>query len=423
MNKDRDDRREELEKERVEPISRLEFLEEYRGDPKGVFDAAKEAGLSIEAYAEVRAPASAESPGSTLEWLLYQEGIRTNEHKGIPSTRTENLPDLYPDESGHMEPMARVIRGYLDEVYLDTFITGERAPASLTTLTPDGGWRPTYYEEPIASPEIMAGFNFLDVCAFSRGITSDKYAVRRLNVTSEERKLRATAEGAEPKLAELTRSKTDTKLVNYRGGFSWTDDFISDRDTRLADLTNAVFMIAEDHRIENLVRLGKVVHDAVPSGNTYTVASNTFGGYTHTANRLEYPYWNAFLKTFGNAYRPNIALGTGPAITALELMSMTADGNLTYGSYQQIRGTTVRSLNADGEDMSHGYISETGTDFTNTELFVFPRSKGIVFIFAFNREQDETERFPGAQKTARWFGAKSAFAAYDPASIRNIDFA
>ena len=413
--------RDDFDKTTVLPTTREEFLEEWRSDPKAVLDRAEEADLSLQGYADVRAPASKESPGSTLEYVLYNEGIRAVDTLHVPSTRANDLPKIYADETSGVEPLGHVVRAYWDQAYTKTLITGERA-ANLSNLTVGGGWRPRYDEGPVRSPNIAPGFNFTEVVALTRGIREDKYRVRRWTNAGGEKKMQKITEGTEPKIFEMTRATSEVGLDNYRAAVEWTDSFANDPQTRMADLTNAIEEIAIGHRIELLQDLGTLVRTSVPSGNVWAAASNAITGYTHAPGQLTYPYWTRFLKEFGNAYVPNVTLGSLDAIQNLELMSITGGNNISYGSWAMVPGSRFRSLNGDNTAMDWGYI-EGNTAFTkNTSLYTFQREVTLAFAMRLGMDQDEVERDAGPRKTRRWLGAMSTFAVLDPNAIREIDY-
>ena len=413
MSQDRD-------KRLIEPGTRQALAEEWRSDPQAVIDKAEEADLTLEGYANARAPACPESPGSAMEFLLYNQGIRMTDTLDVPSTLGSDLPNVDPI-GVPAEPAARALMGYWDEVYRGALITGYRATASASALTAGGAWRPYYDEAPVRSPQIAPGFNFLEVVAYTRGIREDKFRVRRWTNATNEQKMQNVAEGTEPKLFEMTRASDDVTLQNYRAAVEWTDDFINDPQTRAADITNAIEEIGIGHRAMLLEDLGKLVHDSRPSGNEYT-ATGTIAGQTHTAGELSYPFWVTYLKLFGNAYIPNVTLGSPVSITNLELMSMQRGNAITYGSWSMVPNTNIRNLNGDLTEMNYGYISGSNTGFSDTELFTFQREVCLVFVMQMGMNQDELERVAGPRKTRRWLGAKSAFAASDPSSIRSISY-
>ena len=414
------DRQEEQINERVLPTTRGAFLDEWRENPQKVLDRADDAELTLQGYADARSPASEDSPGSAIEFILHNEGIRMNGGLSLPSSRIKELPDLDPQKGSELHPMARAAIAYWDEIYTNALVTGVRAAtASTSNLTPDGGWRPFYNARKTPSPLIAPGFNFMEVVAYTDGINEDKYRVRRLTNATTEQMMKQVAEGTAPKLFELSRAKEDVQLKNYRAGIEWTDSFARDPQTRLSDITRAIEEVAIGHRIELLVDLGKTVKDNVKA--TYITKGKVIAGQTIDGGVLVYPSWNVFLKQFGDAYTANVALGTGVAITALELMSMTADENITYGSWKLLRGSGVRSLNGDGEDVDHGYINGSGTGFVDTSLYAFQRETTLVFVMRLGMDQDEMERSAGSRKWRRYLGAMSAFAVADP-EIREIDF-
>ena len=168
-------REQERQREMVQPVSRNEFLAEWRSDPNAIFDRADEAQLNLDTFGNVRAPASPESPGSTWEWLLFNEGARMVDTFHAPSTRMGHLPDIDPPR-GDPEPMARAMNAYWDERYNITLYTGERA-ASLSTLTVGGPWRGRYDERPIRAPQIAPGFNFMELVGLARTISEDRYRI------------------------------------------------------------------------------------------------------------------------------------------------------------------------------------------------------------------------------------------------------
>ena len=144
---------------KVIPTDRAAFLEEWRNDPKAVLQKAEENDLSLGGYGDVRAPASQGSPGGTMEWLLYNEGIRMVDHLGIPSSKMANLPKIYAEKGEVTDPLAKAMVAYWDQCYIRTLMTGKRA-VDLSNLTVAGGWRPRFDEGPIRSPQISPGFDF-----------------------------------------------------------------------------------------------------------------------------------------------------------------------------------------------------------------------------------------------------------------------
>ena len=265
------------------------------------------------------------------------------------------------------------------------------------------------------------------IVAFSRTIREDTYRIPEWKNAPTERDMQAIAEGTEPRLMELTRSTRSVTLEHYRAGISATDDFLNDSQTRASDITNAVEEIAIQHRIALLAQLGRLIHDSVPSGNNYTTSGKTIRGQTPTAGQLDYPWWTAFLKEFGDAYTPSVTLGNKTAITNLELMPMQSvvggSGAITYGSWTLVPNTNIENLNGNITQMAYGYIpSDALTLFGDTELFTFDRATTLIFIQQSGMEQDETERRGGPRLTIRWLGRKSRFAVRDPQGIWRIGY-
>ena len=68
------------------PTTRDNVLEEWRSDPSAIIDQAREADTPLDAFLTARAGPTQESPGSTSEWLLYNQGIRMVDTFQLPST-------------------------------------------------------------------------------------------------------------------------------------------------------------------------------------------------------------------------------------------------------------------------------------------------------------------------------------------------
>ena len=409
------------ERTMVQPVSRDAFLAEWRDDPKAIFERADEAELDLHAFGSVRAPATIESPGSTWEWLLFNEGVRMADTFAVPSTRMVNLPAIDPPAGQDPEPMARAMNAYWDECYTRTVFTGQRAAQSLSTQTVGGPWRPRYDEAPIRAPQIAPGFDFMELVAFSRTISEDRYRIPQWRNRQAEQIMQEVAEGTEPKLFEITRDETEVAMRNYRAGIEATDSFLNDNQTRAMDITNAIEEIAIGHRIALLNAVCKLLNDSVPSGNVYT--SGNVHGITHESGQMDYPNWNVFLKRFGNAYIPNTTIGNSTAITSLELMSMSAgDQNISFGNWSMVPNSNIRNLNGDFTQMNYGWVDDSSIGFTNTKLITFQRETTIVYVQRRGMDQDEMERVPGPRKTRRWLGTQSTFGLRDANGLRQINF-
>lgn len=410
----------------VERGDRHELLAEWRDDPQAVLDKADEANLSLDSYTRTRAPATAESPGPTSEFILYNQGVDMVDTFDRDSTPLSDFPEIAPkDGEGPKEPIVRMAEAYWDECYSRTLFTGqtvsERNAASVSNLTAGGPWRPIYDETPVRTPDIAPDFNFLDVVAMVRRIPDDTYRIPERKNLSTEQVMQELAEGTPPRLMELDRGTRTVELVEYGSGIEATDKFLTDNQTRVSDITNAVEEIALGHRITLLGKLGKLVKDSCPSANVDTI-SGTLHGVTHTAGNLEYPFWRKFINDFRAAYNPDITIGNPTAILSLDLMSLTADGNITYGSWGMIPGSGVNKLNRNPLRMNYGSINNTATTFTDTELYTWQQSRGVVYVMKIGGDQDETERIPGEARVRRWIRTTAGLGFLDPACIRSARF-
>ena len=404
----------------VEPMTRDEFIEIWEHDPSEIFDRASGAELSLDAYARVCAPPDEQyRTPSTIQWLLYNKGIRMTDTIFAESTPMRRF-ELAPTERAK-DPIVRAMDAYWDECYHRTLWTGERNASSVSTLTSGGPWRPIYDETPVRTPEIAPGFNFLDAVGLVRRIAEDTYRIPERKNARGEQAMQVVAEGTPPRLMELTRGDRSTKLLEYRAGVEATDSFLNDSQTRASDITNAVEEIAIGHRITLLQQLGKVIVDNLPSGNAGTAA--TVAGYGHTANRLEFPQWRKHLTDFGDGYRPNITIGTPDAILGLELMPITADNNITFGSWAMVPGSSVRNLNGDATAMDYGSIDDkTTTGFEDRHIYTFQKEITLAYVQRLSMNQDEVQRVPDERKVRRWLGAQAAIACLDPQAIRSLDY-
>ena len=282
MSTDNDTRVDDFQESLIEPISRDEFLEEWRSNPDEVIKQAKKAKLSLEGYAAARSPASKESPGSAIEYVMYNHGIRYADDLNGSTTRLDQLPELDP-QGRDPDPIVRVVNAFLDECYYHTLFTGERAIANLSGLTVQGGWRPYADSPKYRVPQIAPGFNFMEVVGFSTGIRDDRYRLRQWANKSTEQVMQALAESTVRETFELTRATKDITFTNWGAGIEWTDDFANATETRLSDITNAVQEIALGHRIAELQRICKALSDNVNAARTYNSTGKTVAGVTGVA--------------------------------------------------------------------------------------------------------------------------------------------
>ena len=415
----------------VKPIGRGEYYEEWLADPQAVFDRADEANLTLDSYNRVRSPASAESPGSAAEYILYNEGIRVADTFDSDSSPLDDLPEIAPgpDAPKRKEPIVRQLEAYWDECYSRTLFTGttttERNVASVSNLTAGGPWRPYADEPPVRTPDVGPDFNFLDVVAYTRRISGTKFRIPERKNPASEQLMQVLAEATPPRLMELTRGIREVTLLEYGAGIEASDKFLNDNQTRVSDITNAVEEIALRHRQTLLSELGKLVKNSRPTDNNYVTSASpgSVQGTAHVAGRLLYPFWQKFVNDFPAPYNPDTTIGNPDAILGLDLMSLTGDDNLTFGSWGLIPGSGVRKLNRDPLRMNYGSINNnTVTGFINTELYTWQRARGVVYVQQIGADQDETQRIPGAAKVQRWMRTTAGLGILDPECIRSITF-
>ena len=409
----------------VEPTTRDEFLHEWREDPQAVFEQCEESNLPLDVFANTRAPATPDSPGTTAEWLLYNQGIRMVDTFHVPSSRMVNLPKIDPPAGEALEPEARLMNAYWDDCYNRTLLTGVRAANMLSGLETNSIWRPISDEAPFRQPQIAPAFDFMRLLAFGRRITEDTYRINKWRNRSSEQVMQELAEGTEPKLFEITRSDEELKMRNYRAGIEATDSFLNASSTRASDITNAVEEIAIGHRITLLRSAAKLIHDSRPTANTYNAKTAT--GLPSAANdvpyaqyKVDYPRFSHFMTTFGSAYRGNCAIGNEASITALKLMSISDGRNLSLGSWTMMPNSNIEDLNGDMTNLAYGWIDGV-TELVDGNLQVFQRETTLAYVQRAGMDQDEMERLPGPRKTRRWLGTQSLFAILDPNGIREFD--
>ena len=404
----------------VIPGTRDELLHDWREDPQIIIDQTREANVPLDSFVNQRAPASPESPGSAVEYILYNEGIRMTDTFHVQSSPMRACPDTDPSK-GEPEPLARLMIAHWDEKYREALYTGKRSAASLSTQTVNSIWRPIADDAPFRQPQIAPSMDFRELLAFSRRITEDTYRVNRWKNASKEQVMQELAEGTEPKLFEITRDDNQIPMLNYRAGVEATDSFLNDPLTRTSDITNAVEEIGIGHRITLLRGAAKLIHDSRPSGNTYDASAQTVGGVTFEAGRVDYARWTHFMTTFGSAYTGDVAIGNEQSVVALKLMSITDGDNLSLGSWSMMPNSNIRDLNGDMTNLAYGWIDGVA-ELVNSKLQVFQRATTLAFIERMGMDQDEMERVPGPRKTRRWLGTQSLFATLDNTGIREFDF-
>ena len=401
------------------PSTRDVLLQEWDSDPNAVLQKAKECELPLDSYLNARAGPSAESPGSTCEWLLYNQGVRMNDTFDIPSTQMKYLPKF-----GETGTRARLMMAYWDERYNDSLLCGTRAVNTLGLIERNTVWREIYEEMPFRMPQIAPAFDFRMILGFARRIRETDYRLNKLTNAKGEQVMQVLAEGTEPRLFEMARTKQLFEMTEYRAGIEATDSFLNDPGVRASDITNAVEEIGIGHRIVLLRTACKLITDKTPSANVTTRASQgAIAGVTAAAGEIKYPQWVEFMTKFGTAYRGDCVIGNPQAITNFKLMSMTDGDNLTLSSWASIPGTNTVDFNGDMMDIGYGWVdADSATGFSNNNLWVFQRATTIGYVQRMGMDQDELERDAGPRITRRWLGTESLFCEIDTNGMRRYDF-
>ena len=411
----------------VIPISREELITEWREDPIAVVEQAEECGLELEAYLNVRAPASKEHPGPVVEQLLENIGIRMKdtERGKVDSTLVSRLPQLRPDKS---TPESMLVAAFLDQRYNDVLLDGKRALNSLTGLQSSTIWREYYEEAPIRVPQIAPAFDFRNIIGRFRRTNEDLYRINKLTNETSENRMVPTAEGARPPIVKLERSTDQIGLLNDRIGLEASDSFLKGSDVRANDIVDAVDRIALDHRIVILRRAAKLVTDKTPAANNVLANAQGNGGnvngIAHTAGMVQYPHFLDFISSFGTAYRGNCIIGNRQSINSLKLMSLSAGQNITFGSVVSfLPNSNFVDFNADMMDLGFGWIdNDSETGFVANKFWAFQRETTLVFVQRMGMDQDEMERDAGRQIMRRWFGTSSNFGIMDTTGMKSYDF-
>ena len=417
----------------VIPTTRDELLEEWRHDPSAVIQQSEEFEGTLDGFLTERAGPSEESPGSTSEWLLYNEGIRMVDTFNVPSTRMSNLPDI---EERANDPVAHLMNAYWDERYQEALFTGERAANSLAPIESNTVWRPIREEMPFRQPQIAPAFDFRKILAFARQIPEDQFRLNRMTNAKGEQMMQVIAEGTEPQLFELTRSKDLWEMESFRAGIEATDSFLNDPQVRAADITNAVEEIAIGHRIVLLRKAAKLITGTTALSD-FPAASATSRNYTQTgdiagvsssAGKVSYAHFSDFVTHFGTAYKPDCVIGNEKSIVAFKLMSVTEGDNLTLGSWAMLPNSSVEDFNGDMLSLGYGWIDDPSTNQVDTgltnefRLFAFQKATTIGFVQRMGMDQDEIERVPGPRKVRRWLGTESLFCRIDPNGVGQYNF-
>ena len=410
----------------VLPTTRADLLAEWESDPTSVLQKAREADMPTDSYCNARAAPTAESPGSAVDFLLYNSGARMVDTWNVPSSKMDDLPTIIPEQGAKVEPLAQLMNAYWDEAYNYTLMTGKtKAANSLSPIESQTIWRPIREEMPFRQPQISPAFNFMDILAFSRRIREDQYRLNKWANKSKEQMMQELAEGTEPRLFELERAKQQFDMTSYRAGIEATDSFLNDPQVRASDITNAVEEIAIGHRIILLRKACKTIVDATPSSqvfNAKTGVDNPYLGVTYAQGRMDWPRYTFFRTKSGTAYTFDCCIGNEQSIISLENMSITDGTNVTFGSWTMAPNSNIRKFN--GSDMSLGYgwvDKDAETGFADNKLWFFQRMTTLGFVQRMGMDQDELERVPGPRKVRRWLGTESLFCEIDKNGMWQYD--
>ena len=352
------------------PCTRDYLLSEWRSDPNAVIQKAREAELPLDTYLRARAGPTQESRGSTAEWLLYNDGVRMNDSFDIPSTPMKYLPKI-----GETGTRAQLMAAYWDERYNDALLCGTRAVNTLGLIERNTVWREIYEEFPFRQPQIAPAFDFRLILGFARRIQENEYRLNKLVNEKGEQVMQITAEGTEPRLFTMARTKQLFEMTKYRAGIEATDDFLRNSQVRVSDITNAVEEIGIGHRIMLLRDACKLITDKTPATNDYASGTGnrqTIAGVKHVKGKVSYAHWTDFMTRFGTAYRGDCAIGNPNSITALKLMSITDGENLSLGSWSMLPNSNIVDFNGDMMNLGYGWVDDdTSTGFKDEKLWVF----------------------------------------------------
>lgn len=410
----------------VMPTGRIDLLSEWKSDPQAIMDQARESDMPTDGYCNARAAPTPESPGSAVDFLLYNSGVRMVDTFNVPSSKMDDLPDIIPEQGAKVEPLAQMMNAYWDEAYNRTLMTGKKAATSLAPIETNTIWRPIREEMPFRQPQIAPNFNFMKILAFSRRIREDQYRLNKWANKSKEQMMQELAEGTEPRLFELERDKKQFEMIDYRAGIEATDSFLNDPQVRASDITNAVEEIAIGHRIILLRKACKTIVDACPTGNVFnaktTLVENPYLGITYAKGRMDWPRYSYFKKLSGSAYNYDCAIGNEKSITSLENMTVTDGTNITFASWTMMPNSRVENFNEDEISLGYGWVDKDAeTGFADDKLWFFQKMTTLGFVQRMGMDQDELERVPGPRKVRRWLGTSSLFCEIDPTGIRIYD--
>lgn len=409
----------------VMPTGRVDLLSEWKSDPQAVLDRARESDMPTDSYCNARAAPTPASPGSAVDFLLYNSGVRMVDTFNVPASKMDDLPDIIPEQGAKVEPLAQMMNAYWDEAYNRALITGRKSATSLAPIESNTIWRPIRDERPFRQPNIAPTFSFMKLLAFSRRIREDQYRLNKWKNQSKEQMMQELAEGTEPRLFEIIRDTQQFEMTDYRAGIEATDSFLNDPQVRASDITEAVEQIAIGHRIVLLRKACKTIVDACPSSHVFnakTGVDNPYLGITYNKGRMDWPRYSYFRKLAGSAYVYDCAIGNEKSITSLENMTVTDGTNITFASWTMMPNSRVENFNEDEVSLGYGWVDNNAeTGFNDDELIFFQKMTTLGYVQRMGMDQDELERVPGPRKVRRWLGTSSLFCNIDPTGIRRYD--
>ena len=409
----------------VMPVTRGRLLDEWRSDAKGVIEQAKEVDMPLDGFLNAKAPATRESPGSAVDVVLFNQGIRTVDTYNVSSTKTNGIPTMFTEVGEPKHPVAKLLNAHWDECYNRTLLTGQKAATSLAPIEINSVWRQIADEMPYRMPLIAPAFNFMKLLAFGRRIREDQYRLNKWTNASKEQMMQEIAEGTAPRLFELGRDSKIWEMIDYRAGIEATDSFLNDPQVRVSDITNAIEEIAIGHRIVLLQKLCKTIVGMRKSSNVFNAKTdvvNPFMGVTYAQGRIDWPRYTLFKTKSGTAYHFDCAIGNELSIVAMLCMSMTDGTNLTFGSWAMSDKSTIEYFNEMTGKFGLGWVDKDAeTGFSDNHLYFFQRMSTVGYVQRSGMDQDEMQRVPDERKMRRWLGTSSLFCEIDDNSVWEYD--
>ena len=408
-------------------LTRQQTLDSFQRNSLSVMAHAKGAGLSLTDYLDRVTERNKDDELSTLDWMLWREGVNCYDAGYTPSSRLSDLGD-WTSRDFDDTPVAKLFYEKMGDRFAKTMYRGlkdvsyrlpvsiDRAGASMLSKISAGTAMNLYNDTDFYRAEQFGPtIDYMDIIGAAETTTDDAIRKNKYNNTKTERTMQVTPEAVAPLRMELAYSSEIVEFTAYGIAIEATYDFLNASQTRTMAIMNALDEVALQYRTVIFEEVVKKIVGAIPTGHTVNKKSDGLTMKTWREFRMKY-----------NHYGLDIVLGNAQSIAQFEEL-ITGQSNTTlahlavFWSGQAPGASTPLLLNKQPMIPRYGWYDELTTQLPNDVLITFDKLRSSKVWFKRSLDQDETKRDPENRTVTRFLNTQVAIDVPDPNGIYKME--